>query len=264
LPAADLRWPRSVPPLAVQALQSPKQQRLIYCNVPGPGGLSSSDVIGATGDPLVDCAAFWKHALGTAAPALTAYQDTFGQIRVYPADASVPDGWRVLPGGVVQDREQILINEALSDSISGLRSRCFDRADAVAKTQAIVKASGFQDWPLMVDEASTTRYPAPNCWAAFVPPKTHQVSVAAGPTLADNVVPQVEQLAKPLRQSVTECWSMQTAVEKVRAAIAQSGFPLDAQRGFEIRQVPTPSVRCTTIHTGGGGNLEFTLRGPGR
>lgn len=101
------------------------------------------------------------------------------------------------------------------------------------------------------------------CWSAFASPLVHKVLITGLPTPADfGRVPQAEQLARPLRAGLSQCWTMSTAVDRVRAAIQQSGFPAQDQALFEIRQVPTPSARCTTIHMNGGGNVIFTLRGP--
>jgi hypothetical protein len=251
--------------LAVQALQSPKDQMLVYCNVPAADGtLEPTDNIGATGDPVTDCGDFWRHATGSEAPALKAYQDTYSHIQVVPADYAVPATWRPLQVGVVQDTEQILLNEALGDAIDGLQSRCFNEGDAVARAEEIVRASGFSGWPVRLDHTSATPLgPPPQCWQAAAIPRDHQVHGGPGPDLATARVPQVEQLAEPLRQSLTQCWSLTTAVERVHAAIAESGFPSEVQRGFEIRQIPTPSATCTRIYLNGGGNIVLTLRGPG-
>lgn len=244
---------------AVQALQSPKLQGQAWCNVPGEG---ATDVIGPTGDPVADCATWWRHRLGTEPPALRAYQDLSSQIQVVPADQPVPDGWRALPGGVVQDPEQFQLNEALLDSVGGLYARCFDQAGATAKARELVTASGFQDWPVRVDAASVGQWPAGHCWAAGASPRTHEVVVQAVPPVDEGFTPQWWQLARQLRQSLTQCWSMQTALARVQDAIARSGLPAEAQRLTEVRQIPTTGARCTSVHLGGGGSAVITLRGP--
>lgn len=245
---------------AVQALQSPAQQVQTFCNVPGEG---PTDIIGPTGDPVSDCSTWWRHRLGTEPPALSAYQDTHSQIQVVPADQVVPGGWRALPGGVVQDPEQLQLNEALGDAVGGLLARCFDQPAAAAKARELVTASDFHGWPVSIDNASLKQNPAPNCWAAFANPRTHQVIVSAVPPLKDGFVPQWWQLAESLRGSLTQCWSMQTALVRVHDAIARSGFSAaEARAGVEVRQVPTPGAHCTTVHMGGGGSVILTLRGP--
>lgn len=248
--------------LAVQALQPAKDQIQVFCNFPDPDSsvLQPHDNIGATGDPIADCADLWLHETGSEAPALKAYQDTYSQIQVFAADQVVPSTWRPLPGGVLQDTEAILLNEALGDVIDGVGGRCFTKADATAKAQQIVDASGFANWSVKLDDAKAADGPPPYCWGVAAVPRDHLVHGVAISHLTFS--PEVERLAEPLRKSLAECWSLPTAVDRVRAAIAQSGFPAEVQKGFEIRQIPTPGATCTRIYLNGGGNVILTLRGP--
>ena len=245
---------------AVQALRPAKEQVLVYCNVPSAEGLlAATDNIGPTGDPVKDCSSVWQHTTGDASPPLAAYQDENSNIQVQPADRTAPAGWKPLPTGVVQDPEQILLNEALQDDIDGTFSRCFDAHGATAKATDIVQASGLKTWPVSVHQASVTQWPAPNCWTGFADPRLHTVIVAAGPSL-DARSAAIAELARSLRPSLTECWDMETAVERVRSAVSQSGFPQYAKESVQIRQIPIPSAPCTTVHMGDGGSI-FTLRG---
>lgn len=193
--------------LAVQALQPTKDQVLVFCNVPG--------------------ADFWQHRTGSQAPPLKAYQDTYSQIQVFPASQTPPADWRPLPGGVVQDPEQILLNEALGDELAGLQAAiCLSKTAAEAKTHNIVETAGFSGWPLADGRAVENAGGEPICWSAFASPLVHKVLITDLPTPADfGRVPQAEQLVQPLRAGLSQCWTMSTAVDRVRAAIKQSGFP---------------------------------------
>jgi hypothetical protein len=235
------------------APHSPKLEQLTYCMVP----TGTMDVDGPTGDPVVNCTAVWP----TRAPALVAYQNSFGGVEVYARDADVPPDRTRLPSGVVQDPVLIELDEALQDSVDGMFASCLTKQQALVKARQVLDELRVHDWPVVLADPSPDSYPSP-CWVAAGKPSEHTVTVGAGPNIAQNEVPYYEKMVAPLRASVHGCWTRAEALSQVHRTIDGSDFPAEARAGFAIRQVDDPSATCTTVHVTGGGNVVFTLRGP--
>jgi hypothetical protein len=138
---------------------------------------------------------------------------------------------------------------------------CRSKSEAVADATTAVRRLGLHNWPVRVNDSRTDTSHT-QCWSYAPNGRSHAVQVVA--IDADQVeYPAVmEQIAKPLRASLTQCWSRATALTQVQRAIDHSDLKPEFKPGIIIRQVDEPSAHCTTIHIGGGGSIEFTLRGP--
>lgn len=236
------------------------QQLQTFC-VLSPGGTWSgpTDLIGPTGDPIDNCRRFWQHVRHAPAPGLIAYQDRYGQVFVQAKDEPLPLDAKVLPEGARQDDEAIELMEALGDPIELGTDHCRDKATAVADAQRVISSLGFKNWPVQPEEDSTQD--STQCWGSAPNLRLHVVRV--GPTGSDFEYPvALEELARPLRRSLTECWSRSRALSEVQAALAASSLSAEGKAYAEIREVTVPGSRCTTIRIGGGGNVQLTLRGP--
>ena len=227
-----------------------------------PGGrlAGPTDLVGPTGDPIDNCARFWKHIRGTDAPPLVAYQDKYGTVFVHAASEPLPEGAVLLPPGTMQDGEAVVIFEALSDAIALGPEKCRTKEDGLADATRIVRALHFANWPVHID-ASYDDPQRRKCYGFAPDLRDHTVRVAATEAVPD-LPAFVEQIVRPLRASLTECWSRATALSRVHAAVQNADVQQEYKDAVEIRIVDVPSQPCTTVRYGGGGGISFTLRGP--
>ncbi|MCU1622449.1 MAG: hypothetical protein JWL79_1294 [Frankiales bacterium] len=231
------------------------------CDLP-PGDHNSgrSDTDGPTGDPIDNCTRFWRYSLHSEPPALVAYQDKFGSVIVQPKADPLPSDAVVLAAGATQSTEAIELDEALGDQIGLGPDHCRTRQEAINDATRVVDRVGIAGWPIHVDDGRTD-LAKPQCWGFAASPRHHYVWVVA--TDGGYDYPAVlEQIAKPLRVSLTECWSRAKALAEVQSAVARSSLKQEFKDLVYIRQVDEPDTKCTVIHMGGGGGIEFTLRGP--
>ena len=252
----------SVPtPSAAPVLTPANQQLQTFCLLPEDapvGGMT--DLIGPTGDPIDNCARFWRHALHTEPPALVAYQDIYSNVYVQARSEPLPTGARLLPPGASQNAEAIELAEALGDPIGMGPDHCRDQRAAVADARKAVRLLGFRDWPVRVDESRSDRSAA-LCWGSAPDLRAHVVTVIGIEGDLD-FPPVLEQIAKPLRASLTQCWSRAKALSEVNAAIAASSLKTEFKDLADIREVDVPGARCTVIRLSAGGGVTITLRGP--
>lgn len=260
-PSATLYGSNGPSPAPTLGWAPASQQLQTFCLLP-PGGPfdGSTDLIGPTGDPIDNCARFWRHARHTDPPALIAYQDQYGQVHVQVKSDPLPEGAKALPAGAVQNAEAIQLDEALGDPIGLGPDHCRDEQAALSDAQRVVVTLGLRNWPVRVDESRKNPALA-QCWGSSAYMKDHVVRVVAVDGDLD-FSPVLEQIAKPLRASLTHCWSRATALDEVRSAIAGSSLSTEFKDLADIREVDTPGARCTVVHLNGGGNVIVTLRGP--
>lgn len=231
------------------------------CELPGGDRIPGrTDVIGPTGDPIDNCIRFWRYALKVEPPALIAYQDQFGSVVVQPKRDPLPSDAVVLSSTARQATEAIHLSEALGDRVGVGPDHCRTRQEAITDATRVVARVGIKGWPIHVDD-SRTDPTAAQCWSFAPSTRHHYIWVAAVEGHFDYPV-ELEQIAKPLRGSLTQCWSRARALSEIAAAVEQSDLKQEAKELVHIRQVTEPRKRCTVIHMGGGGILEFTLRGP--
>lgn len=233
---------------------------------PAPAYNDRTDVMGPTGNPVTNCGFEWRRETGQPAPAMKAYQDHYGNVQVYLADADLPGDLRPLPSGNVLNTEAIVIAEYLDDTLNGLRTRCLTEAQAGAKARALVAGLGYEGWPVKRHQPTAgVTYPSSDptarCWSGGPDPRDHTVRLDVGQDAHADYTPAYFPMIEPLRASTTECWNRQKALAEVHDAIERSAFSATAKAGFDIQTVDEPT-RCTTIHVVGGGNVIFVLRGP--
>jgi hypothetical protein len=247
----------SPPPSPSRAPAS--QQLQTFCLLPEGGALAgSTDLIGPTGNPIDNCARFWRYARHTDPPALVAYQDSYGNVNVQPKAQPLPANALVLAPGTVQDAEAIELAEALGDPIGLGPDHCRDEQTALADARQVVQALGFSRWPVHVHQGATPA--AQQCWGMAPDLKRHVVSVMAVGTGFD-YPPVLEQIANPLRASLTQCWTRAKALSEVRAAVAASTLSAEFKSLVDVRQVDNPAARCTVVRLSAGGGIQITLRG---
>ncbi len=232
-----------------------------FCLLPEGGHLAGqTDVIGPSGDPLDNCRRFWSYARDEQPPALVAFQDKYNNVVVQAASTPLPEGAHLLPPGFSQSTEAILIDEGLEDTISLGPAHCLTKQEATENIREVIADLGVRGWPIHEDD----RYVDPakqQCWGSAAIPRLHAVVLEAmdGPI---DYPDSLEQIARPLRASLTECWSRAKAVAEVHAAVDASSLKQEFKDAVQIQLVDTPSAICTTVHMGGGGGITFTLRGP--
>ncbi len=258
-PSATPEPSQSPEPLPTRGPASDQLQT--NCVLSDGGALSgSTDLIGPTGDPIDNCSRFWRYARHEEPPALVAYQNKYGSVFVQSKADPLPSDAVTLPAGVTQSAEAIVLTEALGDRIELGPDHCLTRQEAVNAATRVVDRVGIPGWPISVDESRTDSRKQ-QCWGFGAVPRRHDVRVVAEDGGFD--YPAVlEQIAKPLRASLTECWSRNRALSEVKSAVARSSLKQEFKDLVYVRQVDDPGKTCTIIRMGGGGGIEFTLRGP--
>lgn len=232
-----------------------------FCELPGGDRIPGrTDLIGPTGDPVDNCQRYWRHAMRAEPPALIAYQNEFGDVVVQPKHDPLPSDAVVLPPGARQATEAILLEEALGDPIGLGPDHCRTRQEAIVDATRVVARMGFKGWPVRVDDSRAVPT-GPHCWSFAPSTRHHDIRVVAIEGRFDYPA-TLEQIAKPLRRSLTECWSRAKALTEVKEAVASSDLKQEFKDLVYIRQVDEPGRRCTLVRMGGGGGIELTLRGP--
>jgi hypothetical protein len=209
--------------------------------------IGSNDAIipSTTGDPAQDCAADYKRELGTAAPALAAYDNGRGGVTVIPRSQKPEAGWKRLVSG--QDVDLIQLQDSLDDYVNGLNSSCLDSAAATALTRAKLAEFGFTGWTVSVrNQGSCTN-------TAYVDPASQAVTLISGDVTTGRETP-FRKLADRLRPITRECQSLPAAVASVRNAAQGLTYNLNA--------VQDNSLRCAAIYETVGGTIFLTVRGP--
>jgi len=204
-----------------------------------------------SGDPAQDCAVEWKRELGSAAPALVAYDNTLGGVSVLPRSQQPPAGWQTLRS---QDVALIELQGSLDDYINGLNSSCLSVDAATRLTKARLEQFGLTGWTV------TIRNNGPCENADLVDPATRSVTLAGGS--ADTGPEQsFEKLAHQLRPVTRTCESLPAAVDSVRDAASSLGLSENA-RDYELSVTTDNSLRCASIYETVGGTIFLTVRGP--
>lgn len=250
--------PTSVDPTPVPLNRTTTASCTLFAGVGTP---VRTTVEGPTGDPIDTCGRYWRYALHSEPPPLIAYRTERGEVFVQPKIDQLPRGVVLLPPGVTQDTEMILMSETMGDLIAGAGNRCMARQDAIAEARRVISSTGVKDWPIRVDDSRTDPTTA-QCWVA-VPRHRYMWVLAVRAFGTDDVL---EPLLKPLRASLTECWSRTRALSEVHKALGRVDLTRLAKRSeFEhldnIREVDEPRRPCTVIHLSGM-TFQFTLRGP--
>jgi hypothetical protein len=238
-----------------------EQQIQTFCLLPEGGPLAGqTDVIGPSGDPVDNCRRFWRYARHDEPPALVAYQDKYNEVVVQAKAQPLPSDAIVLPSDFSQSTEAIELDEALADRVGNGPDHCRTRSQAIADAARVIHRSSITGWPIHVDDSRTATTKDP-CWGFAAVPRHHWVVVGATDGGYDYPA-SLEQIAMPLRDSLTECWSRSKALAEVHAAVDHSTLKQEFKDLVNIREVDAPGSHCTVIHMGGGGGIEFTLRGP--
>jgi hypothetical protein len=212
-----------------------------------------------SGDPAHDCAVEWKRELGNAAPALIAYDNTFGGVTVLPRTTNPPAGWKALRS---QDISLIQLQTSLDDYVSGLYSSCLGAKAATALAKQKLADFGFTGWTVTVGGGGSQPQGVRTCiGAAYVDPATQNVSLG-GFGLPSGPPDQPTKLAARLRPIAQRCESLPAAVASVRAAAGGLGLS-ESPRGYDLNVVTDKSLRCASIYETVGGTIFLTVRGPG-
>ena len=206
-----------------------------------------------SGDPAHDCAVEWKRELGSAAPTLVAYDNTFGGVAVLPRSQKPPAGWKTLRS---QDVALIQLQSSLDDYINGLDSTCLNAAAATRFTQARLAQFGFTGWTVTIRRSGSCED------ADVVDPTTRSVTLDGGPAATGPTYP-FEKLADKLRPVTRTCESLPAAVASVRAAASSLGLSENAH-GYDLNTTTDNSMRCASIYETVGGTIFLTVRGPSR
>jgi hypothetical protein len=219
----------------------------------GGGGIAS-----ITGDVVKDCQAEYERVSGHVAPPMTAYSTGDGEgLAVLPTTATPPTGYGALPAGTLQDVEKILVNESLSDAVSGLGTACNTEAQALASARRIVEQDHFSAWSVVVDRRPVAS--DATCWVAFARGSDRTVRVVKGGfnIAADaHANAQLEAFAEPLRESKTACWDRAMALGKIPLAAASARI----QPGYvQVITADDPKAACSTIHVS---LWHVVVRGP--
>jgi hypothetical protein len=204
-----------------------------------------------SGDPAQDCALEWTRELGSAAPALVAYDNTFGGVTVLPRSQQPPAGWKTLRS---QDVALIELQDSLDDYINGLNSTCMSADAATRFTNARLAQFGFSGWTVILRNSG----PCEN--ADLVDPTTQSVTLAGGRA---HTGPEqtFEKLAEKLRPVTRTCESLPVAVASVRDAAHSLGLSESAQ-GYDLNTATDNSLRCASVYETVGGTIFLTVRGP--
>ena len=210
-----------------------------------------------SGDPARDCAAEWKRELGTAAPALRAYDNGLGGVTVLLRSETPPAGFRRLVSG--QDVDLIQLQNSLDDFVNGLNSRCLAGTAATSLTRGKLAQFGFTGWT--VTTKSSPIGGGKTCWNVdVVDPSTQTVALLAG---SDQNGGTQTELADKLRPITRRCETLPAAVASVRNAASTVGLP-ESAGGYDLNTVTDNSMRCASIYETVGGTIFLTIRGPGR
>jgi hypothetical protein len=236
--------------------------------------ISGTDTIipATSGDPARDCAVEWKRELGSAAPALRAYDNGFGGVTVLPRSEKPPAGYKRLVRS--QDVDLIQLQDSLDDYVNGLNSTCLDGTAATSLAQAKLARFGFTGWTVTLrDGGSEGSAPAPagtkkapteksdgnTCWNIdVVDPSTQTVTLIAAPDQNGGTPTELADKLRPITQS---CASLPDAVSSVRDAAAGLGLS-ESDRTYDLNTVTDDSMRCASVYETVGGTIFVTVRGP--
>ncbi|HZT83914.1 MAG TPA: hypothetical protein VE984_00650 [Gaiellaceae bacterium] len=211
-----------------------------------------------SGDPAHDCAREWRRELGSAAPPLVAYDNTYGGVTVLPRRATPPAGWKAIRS---QDAALIELQDSLDDLINGLNSRCLGPEAATRLSEAKLEQFGFTGWTVGIRDPQSAELPGACTNVDIVDPAAHSITLVAGPgpTAAGTSL----ALARRLRPLTLGCKSLTTAVAAVKAAASDVGLS-ESARGYDLNAVTDDTLRCASIYETVGGTIFLTVRGPDR
>jgi hypothetical protein len=245
-------------------------------------------VIDATsGNPAADCAAEWQRELGTAAPPLIAYANSYGGVTVLRRRDKPPAGWRSLR---TQDVALIELQESLDDYINGLNSSCLDAPAATAFTRQQLDNLGFVGWtfsvrsdsqgsvspknsPIPEKSAGSAPRPAPTmvaggpiCIASgIVDPATATVTLISGNVAkpSPNWIPgRLATILRPLTKTCLSLPAMRRDVEQKASQLGLSPEPPATSTSYELNANQNEKLRCTSLYETVGGTINLILRGP--
>ena len=211
-----------------------------------------------SGDPAHDCAVEWKRELGSAAPALVAYDNTSGGVTVLPRGAKPPAGWKTLKS---QDVALIQLQNSLDDYVRGLYSSCLDARAATALTTQKLAEFGFTGWAVTLASGGSQPVGVSTCIGAAYVDATDRTVTLGRYGVPSGPPDQRTQLAAKLRPIAQRCDSLQGAVMSVRDAASSLGFS-ESAKTYELNTVTDNSLRCASIYETVGGTISLTVRGP--
>jgi hypothetical protein len=207
-----------------------------------------------SGDPVQDCDAEWMRELGSAAPALVAYDNKLGGVTVLPRSQKPPQGWTVIQA---QSVALIELQHALDDYVDGLNSSCLDANAATALAKTKLSEFGFRDWTVAVRSGSGS------CVAAdVVDPSSQTVTLIPTGAQTGSEAALFRKLADKLRPIAHGCERLPAAVAAANAAATSLGLSASAKT-YELNSVVDDSLRCASIYETVGGTIFLTVRGPG-
>jgi hypothetical protein len=221
--------------------------------------IQGSDTIipSISGDPAYDCALTWQNELGTAPPALVAYDNTQGGVTVLPRGTKPPAGWTVIRS---QNVALIQLQYSLDDYINGLNSRsCVDAKDATALVEAKLAQFGFTGWTVKLRSPKSS---SDACYYVdIVDPSSSTVTLIPTGQATGSAEAMFLRLAGKLRPLTQGCEPLPSAVAAVRAAANSMGLS-ESARTYELNSVSDDSLHCSSIYMTVGGTIFLTVRGP--
>lgn len=216
-------------------------------------------VVGAvTGDPVADCSRLWTELTGTSPPTLIAYDNTSGGIEVVPADTEVPDGWRKLDPGVVQDPGAIELEAALADYIDGLHSDCY-RSDAARRlASGELDRLGLGEWTIDTERGEADG--AGTCTYYYLDPSRQRVVLIPMDGLVSPDETPHTILADQLRHALSSrCLSVDEAAAQTRQLAIDAGLD---DPNLVIHKLVDDTADCTRADMNIGGRTAIYLHGP--
>lgn len=229
---------------------------------------SVAGVQATTGDPVADCATTWVELNGGDAPAMTAYVNPDGDVRVVLAGEPAPEGYAPMPDARF-DTKLIQLQEALDDISGDLPHGCLTEAEARSFAQQQLDRHGLSDWTVETESKRPIDDDRP-CARASILGKEHQVVLRGdrGPSAPPD--DPYQQFARTLDEELaTSCSTLPDAeavTERIAAATdvsALTDVPFTTKDGLlHIDSVDDPTATCTTASVTVGGNVQVTLRGP--
>jgi hypothetical protein len=220
---------------------------------------SGSGISSATGDPVADCQAEWRRLFRSPPPKLIAYE-AGGNITVVPAGTAVPADWKPLAADFRQNADLIELDERLSDSASGLDSRCYSLQEARTLVQRLLAASDLEGWTVVNDPNSTAS--KDSCTAYALDPESRQVVLSSHEALhTPSDAPHLVFARRVAGLVARECLSLEAAAEQVRREAATFGWH-ETDSTLIINSLE--GVGCADIVVNVGGRVEVTIRGESR
>ena len=211
-----------------------------------------------TGDPVADCAAWWRSTNHTDAPTLVAYDNGHGGVAVLPESEDAPADWTRLEG-FQQDTTLIELDAALGDMGDGLAADCFTDAAAEPVVSDTLDRLGLGDWSVIhegraADGSST-------CAQHVLDPEERAVVLVGLDTGRPPADAPPSKLARRVQARVDgACLGLDDAVAAVQQSAADAGVDESAGQ-LVIHSVVDPDAQCSRTDVNVGGGIVVTVRG---